>query len=395
MSTTAFSVWYDEHDQQVHLKGALQPVGPGPETRAVEEAISRGAASPGKVLYIAAKRLTALNTMGLQMLACTLQKVARENPGKKFRVVTTSVIPWSYPRLAPLQQLHENILVETYDQDFYPGQSLFEDGAFVSALRAQTKMTWRHEKSLVEGILKPGAAVADICCGIGDFAMHLKKTFSPGRLVAVDHAKRSLDYARAMAEEFGVDGIEFQVGDAASLLLPDDTFDVVFCRHSLQVFDRPMEILSEIVRICKPGGTVYVTNEKNSHCLGEPFGESIQWTYNQVALIWAHFKMDIELGPKQKAMMMASGLQDVRNVQFVVSTEDDGGHPRVREEFAEVIRSWEESYCRWASKKGSDGNYLDRLRQGFRDHQQAILRPNGYATWPVWAGIGKKPQRGT
>lgn len=395
MSTTAFSVWYDEHDQQVHLTGSLQPAGPGPETRAVEEAIARGAASPGKVLYIATKRLTALNVAGLQVLGYALQKAAGEHPGKKFRVVTTSVIPWSYPRLAPLQQLRENIAVEIYDKDFYPGQSLFEDGAFVPALRAQTKMTWRHEQALVAGILKPGLAIADICCGIGDFAMQIKKTFSPGRLVAVDHATRSLEYARAMAEEFGVDGIEFQVGDAASLLLPDDSFDVVFCRHALQVFDRPMEILRELVRICKPGGTVYVTNEKNSHCLGEPFGESIQWTYTQVADIWSHYKMDIELGPKQKALMMSCGLQEVRNIQFVVSTEDDGGHERVREEFAEVIRSWEANYCQWARKRGDDETFLARLHQGFRDHQQAILKPEGYATWPVWAGIGTKPHRGT
>ena len=68
----------------------------------------------------------------------------------------------------------------------------------------------------------------------------------------------------------------------------------------LQIFNKPELILKELYRICKPGGRVYITNEKNSHCLGEPRGESIQWTYNEVAKLFAHFNMDVELGPKSR-----------------------------------------------------------------------------------------------
>ena len=75
--------------------------------------------------------------------------------------------------------------------------------------------------------------IADICCGIGDFALLLFKEFNPTYVVALDHAKASLDYARKMAKEFNVTGVEYVYGDAAEILLPSGEFDFVTCRHSL------------------------------------------------------------------------------------------------------------------------------------------------------------------
>ena len=121
--------------------------------------------------------------------------------------------------------------------------------------------------------------------------MLLQKEFEPSRLVALDHSSSSLDYARKVAADFGMTrASSISMATPPRCLLEDNQFDFVTCRHSLQIFDRPELILRELFRICKPGGRVYVTNEKNSHCLGEPRGESIQWTYTEVAKLFAHFK---------------------------------------------------------------------------------------------------------
>ena len=91
-----------------------------------------------------------------------------------------------------------------------------------------------------------------------------------------------------------------------------NSLTLVTCRHSLQIFNRPELILKELYRICKPGGRVYITNEKNSHCLGEPRSESIQWTYNEVAKLFEHFEMDVELGPKSRRYLTEAGFDDIR-----------------------------------------------------------------------------------
>ena len=249
-------------------------------------------------------------------------------------------------------------------------------------------MTWRHEKHILprHGIGE-GMKIADICCGIGDFAILLFKEFNPTYVVALDHAKSSLEYARKMAKEFDVTGVEYVYGDAAEMLLPNGEFDFVTCRHSLQVFDQPERILSELLRICKPGGRVYVTNEKNSHCLGEPHSESIQWTYNEVAKLWKHFNMDIEIGPKSRRLLLDAGFVDIRMESFMVTNLD--GDP---EEFAEVVRTWRQMFAEsMARKRGDDEAFIEKFKKGFDDHIFAALHPKGYAGWPIWVASGRKP----
>jgi len=229
--------------------------------------------------------------------------------------------------------------------------------------------------------------MADVCCGIGDFAVLVQKELKPARILALDHSRTSLDYARKVAADFGISDIEYVYGDASEMALEDNQFDFVTCRHSLQVFDRPELILRELFRICKPGGRVYITNEKNSHCLGEPRAESIQWTYNEVARLWADYKMDIELGPKSRRFLIDVGFEDIKVDSFMVTNLD--GDPQG---FADIIQSWENVYAgEMARDRGDTPEFIAKFRKGFQDHIYAALHPKGYAGWPIWAASGRKP----
>jgi len=171
------------------------------------------------------------------------------------------------------------------------------------------------------------------------------------------------------------------------MLFESDQFDFVTCRHSLQIFDRPDVLLRELYRICKPGGRVYITNEKNSHCLGEPRAESIQWTYNEVAKLFAHFDMDVEMGPKGRRMLLDAGFKDVRMESFMVTNLD--GDPQ---DFADIITAWQNVYAdEMAVRRGDSAAFIERFKQGFADHIFAALHPRGYAGWPIWASSGQKP----
>ncbi len=383
-----FTVRFDENNQEFSIIGSMRPQ----RVEELDGCVRMLETSIGRIkgtFYINVKRLVRLNNLAFHVLASMLVKACRERPDLKIAVVTSSVVGWSTRKFKALQLVAPNIAVEEYDSAFYPGQTFLEDGGFIPILRTQTKLTWRHEKTILPRHgLREGMTIADICCGIGDFAVLVHKEFSPARLVALDHSRSSLAYARKVASEFGINGIEYIYGDAAEMLLEDDQFDFVTCRHSLQVFDRPELILRELVRICKPGGRIYITNEKNSHCLGEPRGESIQWTYNEVAKLWAHFNMDIELGPKSRRLMLDAGLDDVQMESFMVTNLD--GDPQ---DFADIIQSWENVYAgQMAVRRGDSPDFIERFRRGFQDHIFAALHPKGYAGWPIWVASGRKPQ---
>jgi ubiquinone/menaquinone biosynthesis C-methylase UbiE len=339
-------------------------------------------------LYLNVKRLGRINNVAFRMIAGLVTQMVNKRADLRIEVVTSSVLGWSTRKFLPLAERLPNVTVVEYDKEFYPGQSFLEEGGFIPILRNQTRMTWRHERLLLPRHgLTPGSSIADICCGIGDFAVLAHKEFKPSRLLALDHSRSSLDYARKVAADFGITDIEYVYGDAAEIMIDDNSFDFVTCRHSLQVFDRPELILRELYRICKPGGRVYITNEKNSHCLGEPRGETIQWTYTEVAKLWAHFNMDIEFGPKSGRHLIDAGFDDIRMDTFMVTNRD--GNPQ---DFADMIQAWENVYAgEMARDRGDSPEFIARFRQGFQDHIYAALHPKGYAGWPIWAASGRKP----
>lgn len=384
----SFSVNFDENNQEFSIVGSMRPQ----SVNDLDACVALMKASMALVkgtFYINVKRLVRLNNIAFHVLAGLMVKACNERPDLRISIITSSVVGWSTRKFGALREVNPNIGVEEYDSEFYPGQSFLEEGEFIPILRTQTKMTWRHEREMLPRHgMKEGLAIADICCGIGDFAVLLHKEFNPSRLVALDHSKSSLDYARRVASDFGVQGIEYIYGDASEMLLDEEQFDFVTCRHSLQIFDKPELILRELHRICKPGGRVYITNEKNSHCLGEPRAESIRWTYDEVARLFDHFDMDVELGPKSRRYLLDAGFEDIRMESFMVTNLD--GDPQ---DFADVITAWENVYAgQMAVQRGDTPEFIERFRQGFQDHIFAALHPKGYAGWPIWVASGRKPQ---
>lgn len=380
-----YSVVFDESNQEILFSGSIRPR----RSRELDEVIhllESAARSVAGTLFLNFKRLAQLNNTAFKRLSSFVQSTVQARPDLKLKLITTSVVAWEAYKFKFLEDLAPNVVVEQYDKDFYPGQGVLEHADFIPVLRTQTKMTWRHERHLLRKHgLKEKMHIADVCCGIGDFAVLVRKEFQPASITAVDHSKGSLEYARHVAKDFGITDIAYQYGDATSLLIPDDQFDFVTCRHSLQVFNKPELILKELFRICKPDGIVYITNEKNSHCYGEPRGESIEWTYREVARLWDYFDMDIELGPKQYKLMHDAGFENIQMESFEVTNLD--GDPQ---EFADVIQSWEDCYAgNMAVRRGDSPEWIAKFRQGFQDHIYSIQK--GFAGWPIWVTSGRKP----
>jgi len=385
---STFKLTFDENNQEFSIIGSMRPQY-AEELDGCVRMLESSIASVRGTVYLNVKRLVRLNNLAFHVLAGLLVKACNDRPDLRISVVTSSVVGWSTRKFSALRDVSPNIVIEEYDSAFYPGQTFLEEGGFIPVLRTQTKLTWLHEKHILPRHgMREGLTIADICCGIGDFAVLVHKEFSPARLVALDHSKSSLAYARKIASDFGIQGIEYIYGDASQMLIEDDQFDFVTCRHSLQIFDKPELIIAELFRICKPGGRVYITNEKYSHCLGEPRAENISWTYAEMSKLFADFGMDLELGPKSRRYLGEAGFQDIKLESFMVTNLD--GDPQ---DFASMVTAWKDMFTGdMCEKRGDSPEFIDRLKQGFDDHIFAALHPKGYAGWPIWVASGRKPQ---
>jgi ubiquinone/menaquinone biosynthesis C-methylase UbiE len=388
MTDVSYRLVFNENDQELVFLGSMRPE-QASNIRKDMTILFNIAQQMQGTLYLNFKKLRHINNTAFNELAWILSKVLESNLQLRIKVITSSVVPWASQKLQRLAELFANVIVEQYDGNFYPGQSVIEKERFIPVLRTQTKIIWPQERDyLPRHGLKPGMKIAEICCGIGDFAVLIYKEFKPKMIVAIDHSHPALKYARKIAKEFGIHGIKYHYGDAANLMLPDNEFDFVTCRLSLQIFHKPEQILKELYRICVPGGRIYLTNETCSKIFGYPKTSSIAWTYKELSGLFQNVGIDFEFGIKMYFYMMDCGLTDILIDPMTITTNKNN-----RDDFIAVVNNWKEyTIANDMVMANKDDNYRRELCEGFDDHICIINNPKGFSGWPIWVGSGSKPR---
>ena len=70
-------------------------------------------------------------------------------------------------------------------------------------------------------------------------------------LYGIDLSEKMLHVAKSKLPE----QVKLLLGDSEALPFPDNTFDVVYCNDSFHHYPAPMNVLREVHRVLKPGGT--------------------------------------------------------------------------------------------------------------------------------------------
>jgi ubiquinone/menaquinone biosynthesis C-methylase UbiE len=100
------------------------------------------------------------------------------------------------------------------------------------------------------------ARVLEVATGPGYVALAFAAVTD--EVVGIDLTEAPLAIARENRDQRDLSNVTFQTGDAKALPFPDDSFDVVVCRLAFHHFESPAVVLSEMVRVCWPRGTVAV-----------------------------------------------------------------------------------------------------------------------------------------
>ena len=110
--------------------------------------------------------------------------------------------------------------------------------------------------------------VLEVSCGRGGGAAFIARAFAPRRYLGVDLSERNVQLAR---ERFGAANLEFAVGDAQALDLPDASFDVVINVEASHLYDDRQAFFREAARVLRPGGRFCYVDGCWAHddCTGE------------------------------------------------------------------------------------------------------------------------------
>lgn len=104
-----------------------------------------------------------------------------------------------------------------------------------------------------------GEHVVDVGCGAGiDSLIASRMVGRSGYVVGVDMTPEMIQRARASAAAMGTPNVEFQIGSAEALPVPDGWADVVLSNGVMNLFPDKSAGLLEMARVLKPGGRLQV-----------------------------------------------------------------------------------------------------------------------------------------
>lgn len=99
----------------------------------------------------------------------------------------------------------------------------------------------------------------EIGSGPGELGLEIAQELPQAEVLGVDLADAMIERSTARAREEGVDArVRFQLADAASLPLPDGSFDIVVSTLSLHHWADPGAVFAELGRVLGPGGVALV-----------------------------------------------------------------------------------------------------------------------------------------
>ncbi|NBE56753.1 class I SAM-dependent methyltransferase [Streptomyces boluensis] len=116
--------------------------------------------------------------------------------------------------------------------------------------------------------VRAGTRVLDIAAGTGNAAIPAAATGA--EVVAVDLTPELFEAGRRLAAERGA-AVDWREGDAEALPFDDATFDTVLSCVGIMFAPHHQAAADELVRVCRPGGTVGVLSWTPEGFIGELF----------------------------------------------------------------------------------------------------------------------------
>lgn len=116
--------------------------------------------------------------------------------------------------------------------------------------------------------VKPRQRVLDVAAGAGNAA--IPAAMMGAEVVASDLTPELFDAGRRLAADRGVE-LEWMEGDAESLPFPENGFDVVMSCVGVMFAPHHQVAADELLRVCKPGGTIGLLSWTPEGFLGKMF----------------------------------------------------------------------------------------------------------------------------
>jgi ubiquinone/menaquinone biosynthesis C-methylase UbiE len=202
------------------------------------------------------------------------------------------------------------------------GPDTYTHGHAASVLRSHTWRTLDNSAAYLAAHLNSHDRLLDIGCGPGTISADFARRVAD--VVALDISDDVVAKAAAHIESLGLNNVEVSVGDTYALDYADNTFDITHAHQMLQHLTRPVDALSEMIRVTKPGGLVAVRDADYSAMFWAPQPELLDRWLEMYLAVARRNDAEPDAGRWLNSWAKAAGSSQVEVTSSVwVFTADD------------------------------------------------------------------------
>lgn len=231
--------------------------------------------------------------------------------------------------------------------------------------------------------VKPGAEILSVGCGPGMILRQLCSVDRSVHATGIDISEERVQ--EAIQKGKSSERLKFVSGDAHAMPFPANSFDLVYSRMLFEYLADKSRAAAEMVRVCRPGGTVLFQDLDGQLLWNYPEDATVQSAAEKVVAGLARTGFDAFVGRKLFSLAHKAGL---RNIEVQVECY----HLIAGEIRPEILKQWqlklEIALPQIARVLGNDG----AAREHAKRFLEYLQRPDTLTYSNVFTVTGEKPR---
>ncbi len=232
----------------------------------------------------------------------------------------------------------------------------------------------------------PGSLVLEAGCGIGAQTVTLAQRSPDARFTSFDVSADSVAQAKRTTDAAGITNVQFQQADIFALPFAPESFDHVFICFVLEHLSRPVEALTILNRLLRPGGTMTVIEGDHGSTYFHPDSSAAHMAIQCLVELQRLAGGNSLIGRQLYPLMVEAGLEAIHvspRMVYVDSSRPDLVDGFTRKTFTAMIEGVRESAIA--------ADIIDReaFDAGVRDLHRTT-EADGVFCYTFFKGVGEK-----
>jgi SAM-dependent methyltransferase len=231
-----------------------------------------------------------------------------------------------------------------------------------------------------------GSTVLEAGCGVGAQTITLAQRSPDARFTSLDVSAESIAEARRRADAAGLTNVEFRHADIFALPFAPESFDHVFVCFVLEHLSRPVEALTILQRLLRPGGTITVIEGDHGSTYFHPDSDAARAAIQCQVTMQQQAGGNALIGRRLYPLMIEAGFDNVRvspRMVYVDASRPDLVDGFTRKTFTAMIEGVREAAI------AAELIEPERFDAGVRDLHRTT-EADGVFCYAFFKGVGRK-----